>query len=63
MFARVILPLAVEGVFTYRLPPTLAEKAQPGTRVLVPFGKKRVYTAMIRSLAVYLLTGLVKIRW
>lgn len=48
-FAQVILPLAVEGMFTYSVPDTLVEKISPGSRVLVSFGKKRLYSAIVQS--------------
>jgi primosomal protein N' (replication factor Y) len=50
LFAHVILPLAVEGTFTYVVPESLTEKIFPGSRVLVSFGKKRIYTAIVHSL-------------
>lgn len=50
LFARVILPLAVEGTFTYAVPETLRDQVLPGSRVLVSFGRKRIYTAIIQSL-------------
>ncbi len=39
--ARVALAAAVEGQYSYAVPPELADKVQPGKRVLVPFGRKR----------------------
>jgi primosomal protein N' (replication factor Y) len=42
VFAEVAVPLYVRQTYTYRLPAVLAERAQPGCRVLVPFGKKIV---------------------
>ncbi|HER09579.1 MAG TPA: primosomal protein N', partial [Bacteroides sp.] len=50
LFARVILPLAVEGTFTYSVPGGLVDKISAGSRVLVSFGKKRIYTAIVQSL-------------
>ena len=50
LYARVILPLAVEGFYTYQVPASLEKKVKPGSRVLVPFGKKRIYTAIVRSI-------------
>ncbi len=50
LFARVILPLAVEGTFTYAVPDTLRDRVSPGSRVLVSFGRKRIYTAIIQSM-------------
>ena len=49
-FAQVIIPLAVEGTFTYAVPRSTRGKIIPGNRVLVPFGKKRIYSAVVRSL-------------
>ncbi len=40
MFAEVAVPLYVFQTFTYSLPPSFAAQAQPGCRVLVPFGKQ-----------------------
>ena len=50
LYVQVILPLAVEGPYTYRVPEALKERVRPGNRVLVPFGKKKIYTAIVRSL-------------
>jgi len=49
LYAQVILPLAVEGFYTYKVPDELKEHVVPGSRVLVPFGKKRIYSAIVRS--------------
>ncbi|MDD5087914.1 MAG: primosomal protein N' [bacterium] len=38
----------VEPIFSYRIPPHLAEQARPGMRVLAPLGKRRL-TGMIVS--------------
>ena len=51
LFAQVILPLAVEGTFTYRVPESMAGDISPGSRVLVSFGKKRIYTAIVHSIS------------
>ena len=40
MFAEIAVPLHVRQTFTYRLPGELASRAEPGCRVMVPFGKK-----------------------
>ncbi|MBN2481190.1 MAG: primosomal protein N' [Bacteroidales bacterium] len=47
LYADVILPLAVKGSFTYRLPPETGTEISPGMLVSVPFGKKKIYTAVI----------------
>ena len=44
-FAEVILPLAVQGTYTYRIPASLSVGV--GYRVLVPFGRKKYYTAIV----------------
>ena len=50
LYAQVILPLAVEGFYTYQVPEALQERVVPGSRVLVPFGKKRIYSAIVHSI-------------
>jgi primosomal protein N' (replication factor Y) len=45
-FADVLLPLYLPGTFTYRIPPTLQNIAV-GSRVLVPLGRKKIYTAIV----------------
>lgn len=50
MYAQVIMPLAVEGFFTYRVPESLKKRVGPGSRVLVSFGKKKLYSAVVRKL-------------
>lgn len=49
-FAEVILPLPLENSYTYLIPPDLYGKIKPGCRVLVHFGKKRYYTAIVLML-------------
>jgi primosomal protein N' (replication factor Y) (superfamily II helicase) len=39
---EVAVPLPVEGSFHYRLPAELISLAEPGKRVLVPFGRRKV---------------------
>lgn len=46
-YAEVILPLPLYGTFTYRIPPLLSGTVAPGCRVVVPFGKKKFYTAIV----------------
>ncbi len=48
-FIEVILPLAVEGTFTYAIPAEFQGKLQRGQRVVVPFGGKKLYTGVIYS--------------
>lgn len=49
ILAEIILPLAVEGTYTYRLPDDCPTNPQPGMRVLVPLGRKKVHTGIIRK--------------
>ncbi len=44
-FAEVLLPLALPGTYTYRIPDQIT--LQVGSRVLVPFGRKKIYTAIV----------------
>ena len=46
-FADVILPVPLQGLFTYSLPADLAQRAQAGSRVVVPFGTKKTQTGLI----------------
>ncbi|WP_373816206.1 replication restart helicase PriA [Porphyromonas loveana] len=49
-YAEVLIPLALEGSFHYRLPEEMADKAVVGMRCVVPFGAKRYYTGIIIGL-------------
>ncbi len=49
-FADVILPLAVPNLYTYRIPYELNEQITVGKRVVVQFGKGKLYTALIRTI-------------
>lgn len=46
-FADIILPVAVKGRFTYRIPEHLSGIAIPGVKVLVQFGNKKIYSGII----------------
>ena len=45
-FVDVILPVPLEGLFTYGLPEQWAAQVTMGVRVLVPLGKSKHYIAM-----------------
>lgn len=49
-YVDVILPLPLDGLFTYTLPDALEDKVQAGMRVLVPLGRSKTYTAMVLRL-------------
>ena len=46
-FIDVILPLPLNATFTYRLMPEQVGKVGVGYRVVVPFGNRKVYTAVV----------------
>jgi primosomal protein N' (replication factor Y) (superfamily II helicase) len=48
-FADVILPLALPNLYTYRIPQVLNGLVQPGMRVVVQFGKSKLYSAIVRK--------------
>lgn len=50
MYVDVILPLALEGVLTYRVPDELVSQVAVGQRILVPIGQKKIITGIICSL-------------
>lgn len=49
-FVDVILPLAIAKTYTYRVPFELNEKIGIGKRVIVQFGKNKVYSAIVRDI-------------
>src|SRR5690606_1166516 len=51
MKAEILLPLPVPSTYTYLIPPDLEEKAEFGKRVEVQFGRKKLYTGLIVSIA------------
>ena len=49
-FADVILPLPLEGTFTYSLPKSFSNLVQVGCRVIIPFGTAKYYSAIVVKL-------------
>ena len=49
-YADVILPLPVAGYFTYHVPEELIDQVLPGTRVIVQFGVKKFYSALVHEI-------------
>lgn len=47
LFVDVILPLAINTPYTYRIPNELSGQVEIGKRVIVQFGKNRIYSALI----------------
>ena len=49
-WAEIILPLALPTVYTYAIPVHLIQKAQPGCRAEVVFGKNKKYAGVIKTI-------------
>ncbi len=49
-FVDVILPLPLPDLFTYSVPAAMVDRIIPGTRVVVQFGKQKVYAALVFKL-------------
>ncbi len=47
LFVDVILPLPVAGTFTYKVPEKMRDFVRAGIRVIVPFGSRKFYAAVI----------------
>ncbi|MDQ3191002.1 MAG: primosomal protein N' [Bacteroidota bacterium] len=50
LFVDVVLPLPVPRLYTYRIPFDCNGQIKVGIRVVVQFGKKKLYTALIRKI-------------
>ena len=50
LFADIILPVPVPGLFTYRIPFLLNNQISIGSRVIVPFGSRKILTGVIRKI-------------
>ena len=50
LFVEVVLPLSLVKNYTYRVPFDLNDQIEIGKRVVVQFGKHKIYTALIRSI-------------
>ena len=46
-FADVLLPLPLQGLFTYRIPQEMGSTVTFGMRVVVPFGKSKLYSGLV----------------
>lgn len=49
-YVDVILPLPLANYYTYSLPESIEGKVQIGCRVVVPFGRKKYYTAIVANI-------------
>ena len=50
LFADVIIPIPVRNEFTYRVPFEMNDLIKSGMRVVVNFGKGKLYTAIVSKL-------------
>jgi primosomal protein N' (replication factor Y) len=50
IFAALILPLAIPKSLIYEVPPALQGLSQPGSRAIVPLGKKKIITGIIQHI-------------
>lgn len=46
-YIDIMLPVPLDGLFTYSVPPGQEDKAERGRRVLVPFGRNKTYVGLI----------------
>lgn len=46
-YVDVILPLGLEGLYTYSVPESMEQAVQPFVRVQVPLGKNKTYTSLV----------------
>jgi len=51
LFAQVILPLSLHNAYTYKVPEELAPEIAPGKRVIVQFGARKYYAALVSSIS------------
>ena len=51
LFAEVILPLALPKTLSYRIPFEWNDRVKVGFRVIVPLGKNRLYTGIVRTIS------------
>jgi primosomal protein N' (replication factor Y) len=49
LFVDVILPVPLDGFFTYSIPSSVEEQVEVGKRVLVPFGRSKTYVGIVAS--------------
>ncbi|OFX25524.1 MAG: primosomal protein N' [Bacteroidetes bacterium GWA2_31_9] len=51
-YINVILPLSLSGTFTYNVPEPLISEISVGKRVVVQFGKRKIYSAIVNDVNV-----------
>ncbi|MBL0103816.1 MAG: primosomal protein N' [Bacteroidetes bacterium] len=50
IYINVQLPLPVSGLFTYMVPVILSPQIAIGKRVIVPFGRQKIYSALVKEI-------------
>lgn len=50
LFADIIVPVPIRNVFTYRVPFEMNDLLAAGMRVIVPFGKGKLYTGIVAKI-------------
>lgn len=50
LFADVVLPVPIPQLFTYLVPPYMEGQMEEGKRVVVPFGRKKLYSGIVYAL-------------
>lgn len=51
IFAEVLLPVPIQGTFTYKIPAEMENSVKVGYRVIVPFGRKKFYTGIVAAIS------------
>ncbi|PUV23749.1 replication restart helicase PriA [Sphingobacterium athyrii] len=51
LFIDVVLPLALARTYTYRIPADWNDRVQVGIRVIVQFGRNKIYSAVVKSVS------------
>lgn len=51
LYAQVILPLSLHDAYTYSVPESMQNEIAPGKRVIVQFGKRKFYAALVSSVS------------
>lgn len=53
IFVEVVLPLAISGTYTYRIPREMERSIAVGKRVIVQFGRNRIYSAIVYKITAH----------
>lgn len=48
-FAEVIVPVSLPALYSYAIPDTLISQCNVGVRVVIPFGKSKLYSAIVSN--------------